>query len=291
MNRILFILILIFGCSVPLNKHSYISKTKLDNIPLEHKIAQMIMIRSDGKFYNDEFWRKKHIENLIGNYKIGGLITFSGSVHGTFNNIKSFQEKSEIPLLIAADYERGLGTFIEGTLFPSNMAISATNDTSLAYKQGKITAIEAKAIGVNMILAPVLDINNNSANPIINFRSYGDKPETVMKYSIPFIKGIQDQGLIACGKHYPGHGNTATDSHTSLPIINISKDELFNHELVPFKHACSNGIKSIMIGHIVIPSIDNEGAPATFSKEITHNILQKCLCAFYYKQSKIQIFN
>ena len=151
------------------------------------------MIRSDGKFYNDEFWRKKHIENLIGNYKIGGLITFSGSVHGTFNNIKSFQEKSEIPLLIAADYERGLGTFIEGTLFPSNMAISATNDTSLAYKQGKITAIEAKAIGVNMILAPVLDINNNSANPIINFRSYGDKPETVMKYSIPFIKGIQNQ--------------------------------------------------------------------------------------------------
>ena len=274
MNRILFILILIFGCSVPVNKKSYNFKKDidLDNIPIEHKIAQMIMIRSDGKFYNDEFWRKKHIENLISNYKIGGLITFSGSVHGTYNNLKAFQKKSDIPLLVAADYERGLGTFIEGTLFPSNMAIAATGDTALAYKQGYITAIEAKNIGVNMILAPVLDINNNSNNPIINFRSYGDKPQTVIKYSIPFINGVQAQGLIACGKHYPGHGNTATDSHTSLPIINISKDELFNNELVPFKHACENGIKSIMIGHIVIPSID-KGVPATFSKKVTKEIL------------------
>ena len=274
MNKIFLILIFIFGCSVPKNDKIYNSKKNLDlnNIPIEHKIAQMIMIRSDGKFYNDEFWRKKHIENLITNYKIGGLITFSGSVHGTYNNLKSFQEKSDIPLFVAADYERGLGTFLEGTLFPSNMALAATGDTALAYKQGKITAIEANNIGVNMILAPVLDINNNSDNPIINFRSYGDTPETVMKYSIPFIKGIQDQGLIACGKHYPGHGNTATDSHTSLPIINITKNELFNNELVPFKHACQNNIKSIMIGHIVIPSID-EGLPATFSKKVTKEIL------------------
>ena len=119
------------------------------------------------------------------------------------------------------------------------MALAATGDTALAYKQGKITAIEANNIGVNMILAPVLDVNNNSDNPIINFRSYGDTPETVMKYSIPFIKGIQDQGLIACGKYYPGHGNTATDSHTSLPIINITKDELFNNEPGPIQTCLS----------------------------------------------------
>jgi len=246
----------------------------IDNIPLIDKISQMIMVRMDGKYHNNESWRKDEIENLITKYNIGGLITFSGNVHGTYNNIKHYQSLSKIPMFIASDYERGLGVFIDGTLFPSNMAVAATQDSSLAYLQGKITAVEAKAIGVNMILAPVLDINNNIKNPIINFRSYGDTPESIVKYGLPFIKGVQDQGLIACAKHYPGHGNTATDSHTSLPIINIDKNELFNNELYPFKRASSFGVKSIMIGHIVIPSIDSDNLPSTFSKKITEDILR-----------------
>jgi len=243
------------------------------NISLKDKISQMIMIRMDGNFHNNESWEKKDIEYFIKKYKIGGLITFTGNIHGTFENIKYFQSISETPLFIASDYERGLGVFINGTLFPSNMAIAATGDTTYSYLQGKITAIEAKSIGVNFILAPVLDINNNKNNPIINFRSYGDNPELVSKYGLSFIEGVQDQGLIACAKHYPGHGNTNTDSHTRLPIIDISKKELYDNELYPFKKAVLSGVKSIMTGHIVIPSIDQDNIPATFSKKIVNDVL------------------
>ena len=268
---IYYSILLFLGCaSYDINDMEINTTT---SISIEEKVGQMIMIRMDGKFHNSESSRKKYIKDLISNYKIGGLITFSGSVHGTFNNIKHYQNISDTPLLIASDYERGIGVFVDGTLFPSNMALAATQDTSYAYMQGKITAIEAKSLGVNMILAPVLDINNNKNNPIINFRSYGDTPETVIKYGIPFIRGIEDNGLIACAKHYPGHGNTATDSHTSLPTIDITKEELYQNELYPFRKACSIGVKSIMVGHIMIPSMDKNN-PSTFSKKITEDILR-----------------
>ena len=248
---------------------------KSDYLSMRDKISQMIMIRVDGKFHNIEDWQKKKIEFLISEYNIGGLITYTGSVHGTFHNIKAMQSISKIPMFVAADYERGLGTFIDGTLFPFNMAIAATGNPDYSYQQGKIISTEAKSVGVNMIFAPVLDINNNSSNPIINIRSYGDTPRMVTRYGIPFIKGIQDGGLIACAKHYPGHGNTSIDSHTSLPIIDISQKELYENELIPFKNASDANVKSIMIGHIVIPQIDSKNLPATFSKKITNDILRK----------------
>jgi len=272
-NKIIYILVLLFyTCSSKIIQEPQLH-LKIDNISLKDKISQMFMIRMDGNYHNNESWRKEQIEDLINNYNIGGLITFSGNIHGTYNNIKYYQSLSKFPMFIASDYERGLGVFIDGTLFPSNMAVAATQDTSYAYLQGKVTAIEAKTIGVNMILAPVLDINNNINNPIINFRSFGDTPETVIKYGLPFIKGIQDQGLIACAKHYPGHGNTSTDSHTSLPVIDINKNELYSNELQPFKKAAFQGVKSIMIGHIVIPEID-KNIPSTFSKKITRDIIR-----------------
>ena len=120
------------------------------------------------------------------------------------------------------------------TLFPSNMAVVATNNTDLAYMQGSITTKEAKAIGVNITFSPVMDINNNKDNPIINFRSYGDDPIKVSNFGTSFIKGVQDNGIIACAKHYPGHGNTSVDSHTSLPIISGSYEELMQTEFLPF---------------------------------------------------------
>jgi len=254
--------------------HTIDIDNNLSKMSLKDKIAQMVMVRVNGEFYNDEHWRKKTVLNLINNYNIGGLISYTGSIHGTFYNLKEFQEASKIPMFIAADYERGIGQFIDGTLFPSNMALAATGNEEFAYKQGEITAKEAKAIGVNMIFAPVLDINNNLHNPIINFRSYGDNPDIVIKFSTPYIKGIQNQGIIACGKHYPGHGDTDTDSHTSLPIINKSMVDLMDNELLPFKNACDIGIKSIMVGHILFPNIDKDN-PATFSKKITHDIVRE----------------
>ena len=207
MNKYLFIFsMLIFGCSNAPN-NNYLRMNVMKNVSLKDKIAQMIMIRADGKYYHESNWKEENLNNLIMNYNIGGLITYSGSVHGTYHKLTAYQKLSKTPLFVAADYERGLGTFMDGTLFPPNMAIAATNNPDYAYEQGRMIAEESKKIGVNIILAPVLDINNNLNNPIINIRSYGDTPETVVEYGIPFIKGIQDGGLIACAKHYPGHGN------------------------------------------------------------------------------------
>ena len=279
MNKIIYLLLLL-GLIYPKDfichedSGEFYCRDEFQSMSLKDKIAQMIIVRIDGEFHNIENWRKKNIMRLIKNKHIGGLATYTGSVHGTFYNLKEFQETSNIPLFIAADYERGIGQFLDdGTLFPSNMAVAATGNPKNAYKQGEITAIEAKTIGVNMIFAPVLDINNNPDNPIINFRSYGDNAETVMKFSLPYIEGIQNQGIIACGKHFPGHGDTDTDSHTSLPVINKKTKDLFNEELLPFKNACLKGIRSIMVAHILFPDLDKDN-PATFSKKITENILR-----------------
>ena len=224
-KKILLMSMLMFSCSSFMYNEKIIDVNTKNDISLQDKIAQMIMVRIDGNFYNNDSWKKSYLIKMVKEYKIGGFITFGGSIHGTYSNIKFYQEISKIPLFIAADYERGLGTFIDGTLFPPNMALAATGNPEFAFKQGEIIAKEALSIGVNMIFAPVVDINNNSENPIINIRSYVDKAQTVEKYSIPFIKGLQSKNIISCSKHYPGHGNTSTDSHTSLPIINISKED------------------------------------------------------------------
>ena len=202
----------------------------INGMDLKDKIAQMIMIRVRSDYYSSDNYYKKNIDNWIINQKIGGLITFdgNGNVHGMYNNHKYFQKISDIPLLIASDLERGAGQQMKGaTLFPSNMAIAATNNSHNAYLQGEITAKEAKALGIHMILAPIMDVNNNPSNPIINLRAYSDNPNIVSDLGSEFIKGIQDNGLYACVKHFPGHGNTSVDSHTSLPTINSSFSIMF----------------------------------------------------------------
>ena len=251
-----------------------ISEDQFKNMDIKDKIAQMIMIRVDGNFSNKDSWSNKNLKILLEDGKVGGVIIFGGNIHGAANNLNKYQELSDIPLFVAADYERGVGQWLGGTLFPTNMALASTYNKDYAYKQGQIIAKEASSLGVNMIFAPVMDINNNSNNPIINFRSYSDDASIVSEFGIEFIKGIQDNGLIACPKHYPGHGDTDIDSHTSLPVINKSKEELFSNEFLPFKRACLNGAKSIMVGHIVLPAIDSSLKPATHSSEITYKILR-----------------
>ena len=243
----------------------------ISNMDLKDKIGQMIMVRVRSDYYSSDSYYKKSIDDWILNKKVGGLITFdgNGNVHGMYNNHKYFQSISDTPLLIASDFERGAGQQMKGaTLFPSNMAIAATGDTNNAYLQGKITAQEAKVLGIHMILAPILDVNNNPNNPIINLRAYGDNPELVSSFGKEFIRGIQDHGLYACAKHFPGHGNTSVDSHTSLPTINSSLYELNKIELKPFKDAVDYGVKMMMIGHIAMPALDPSKKPATHSKKV-----------------------
>ena len=243
---------------------------------LKDKIGQMIMVRVRSDYYSSDNYSKKQVDNWIKKHKVGGLITFdgNGNVHGMYNNHKYFQEISELPLLIASDLERGAGQQMKGaTLFPSNMAVAATNDSYNAYLQGEITAKEAKALGIHMIFAPVLDVNNNPNNPIINLRAYSDQPDIVADFGIQFIKGIQDQGLYACPKHFPGHGNTSIDSHSSLPIITSSISDLNNIELKPFKSAIKNNVKMIMMAHIAMPALDSSKKPASHSYKITTDLL------------------
>ncbi len=244
-------------------------------LTLREKVAQMIMVRIRGDFYHDEHWYRKSLKKWISEDGIGGVISFGGSIHGTFYNIQTFQKWAKIPLLVSADYERGLGQWMRGaTLFPSNMAVSATGNTDLSYKQGQVTATEANAIGVHITLAPVMDVNNNPDNPIINFRSYSDDPNMVIDYGNAFIKGVQDGGIYACAKHFPGHGNTNMDSHSSLPSIEGTREQLEAIELKPFKSAIVNGVKMIMVGHIAMPGLDSSNVPASYSKLITTGLLR-----------------
>ena len=154
------------------------------------------------------------------------------------------------------------------------MALAATSNPDFAFEQGSITALEAKAIGVNITFSPVLDINNNPDNPIINFRSYSDDADIVSQFGTSFIKGVQKNKVFSCIKHFPGHGNTSIDSHTSLPLIPGSKEELFENELKPFKEAIDNGVKMVMMGHIAMPGLDSANIPASHSKKITTGLLR-----------------
>ena len=255
----------IFGSEIP----------DIRSFSLREKVAQMIMVRVRGEFYNSENWYKKKLKKWIKEDGIGGVITFGGSIHGTYHNNKMFQSWSNHPLLISADYERGVGQWLSSsTLFPSNMAFAATNNSNYAYEAGKIIAKEATAMGVHIILGPVLDVNNNPKNPIINFRSYSDMPSIVSEFGLNFIKGVQDAGRIACSKHFPGHGNTAVDSHTSLPTISGTREVLEKVELYPFKKAVENNVGAVMTAHISVPGLDKNNNPASHSWKISTKILK-----------------
>ncbi len=260
---------------IDFTRSSQWTEEKLASMTLREKIAQMIISNSDGyalEENSDEFQRLK---NLIVNEKIGGLIFFKGNSVQEAQLINRLQGLSETPLLISADFERGTKMRLDdGSLFPNNMALGATRNPELAYKMGFQIAKECRAIGVQQNYAPVVDVNNNSKNPIINVRSYGEDPELVSSMADKFIKGLQDGNVIATAKHFPGHGDTDIDSHNDLPVLNFSKDRLENLELVPFKNAIKNNVMSVMIAHLSLPSIDNESnVPASLSKSIIEGVL------------------
>ena len=276
MNKMFLPLLFFMACALPPNLAPITQYPEtISHLTLEEKIAQMVMVRIRGDYYSSEHWYRKKLQKYLSVDGIGGVISFGGSIHGSYYNIQQFQKWAKYPLLVAADYERGLGQWMGGgTLFPSNMAMAATGDSSLAYDQGRITAVEARALGVHITFSPVMDINNNPDNPIINFRSYSDNAETVSKFGTEFIRGVQDNGLVACAKHFPGHGNTSTDSHSSLPTIVGRKTELMNLELKPFKAAINADVEMMMAGHIALPGLDESGIPASHSYAISTELLR-----------------
>ena len=250
-------------------------ENKLRSMTLREKIAQMIVSYSDGYALEENSTEFRRLNNLIVNEKIGGIIFFKGNALQQAHLTNRLQELAVTPLLISQDCERGTGMRLyDGSIFPSNMALGASRDSSLAYQMGRRIAIECKAIGVNQNYAPVMDVNNNPLNPIINVRSFGEDPALVSYLGISMIKGMQDNGIIATAKHFPGHGDTEIDSHNDLPVLNINMERLRNLELVPFKNAIDAGVESIMIAHVSIPAIDDKSnLPASLSPKIVNDIL------------------
>ena len=251
------------------------TEAKLSSMTLREKIAQMIVSYSNGYSISKTSAEFKRLKRLVQDEKIGGLIFFKGNSVQEADLINELQQLSETPLLISSDFERGTRMRLDdGSLFPNNMGIGATRNPELAYKMGLQIAIECRAIGIHQNYAPVMDVNNNADNPIINVRSYGEDPELVSQMGDMFIKGLQDGNVIATAKHFPGHGDTDIDSHSDLPLLNFDRERLDKIELVPFKSAIDNNVMSVMIAHLSFPALDNQPyIPASLSERIVQDLL------------------
>jgi beta-N-acetylhexosaminidase len=257
----------------------YLIDYKLKNMTLEEKVGQLFQVGFHSKTTDAE------IKDLIENYHIGGVIYFSRNIENleqTATLSKNLQElalnsSAGIPLFISIDQEGGKVRRIKDlTYFPANIEIGATGDKELSRKIAAATAKELKEVGINVNLAPVLDVNNNPANPVIGVRSFGSDPELVAAMGVAYIEGLQYAGIIATAKHFPGHGDTATDSHFDLPVINHSRERLEQIEIYPFKKAIEAGVDSIMAAHIYFPNIELEaGMPATLSKSVLNDLLRE----------------
>lgn len=230
---------------------------ELRRMSVEEKAGQLISVGVNARFLNQDSDAFRELKRQVQENHIGGIILFRGPVYESVVLMNRMQQLARYPLLISADLEAGAGMRFDDTVnFPWNMALGATGNPEYARRQGEITAREARALGVQQIYAPVVDVNNNAANPVINVRSYGEDPKDVARFAIAFANGAQNGGVIATAKHFPGHGDTATDSHRGLPEINLPRARLNAVELVPFRATVDAGIGAVMVAHIGLPQID-----------------------------------
>src|SRR5437879_4207712 len=230
----------------------------LKGMSLDEKIGQLISVGINATFLNQDSEAFKALRHQVVDNHVGGIILFRGPVYESVVICNRMQELAKYPLLISADLEAGSGMRFDDTVnFPWNMAIAATGNPDYARRAGDLTGREARAMGIQQIYAPVSDVNNNAANPVINVRSYGEDPIEVSRYVSAFVEGAQRAGVIATAKHFPGHGDTATDSHRGLPEIDVTRERLNSIELVPFRAAVDAGVGAVMTGHIGLPLIDS----------------------------------
>ena len=253
----------------------WVSST-LSRLSLEARLGQLIMPAIRGIHLNDAGAEYRQLQQQIQQIGVGGFILFEGDIYESAVLIDRLQSQSSVPLLIGSDFERGAAFRIRHTLpLPWNMAVGATRSEQWAYRQGRITAQEARALGVNWIFAPVVDVNNNPANPVINIRAYGEDPRLVGRLGAAFVAGAQQVGVLATAKHFPGHGDTEVDSHLSLPVIPVERPRLERIEWVPFRKAIRAGVKSIMTAHIAVPALEEDpDRPATLSTAVLEQVLR-----------------
>lgn len=256
--------------------------TTLQSLTLEQKVGQMLMGRLEGDFENVNAPELRRVEETIRKYDIGGYAVGIGSPAEIALKVNALQGFARLPLLIAADLEWGSGmrlwrpTYLPygmegggGTAFPFNMGIGATGDPALADTAGRITAEEARAVGINWVFAPVLDVNTDPANPIVNVRSYGSNASDVARFGAAFIRGATRARALTAIKHFPGHGDTNLDSHLELPILSVTQARLDTLELVPFRAGIEAGATGLMLGHLALPAVIGDSiTPASISARI-----------------------
>jgi beta-glucosidase-like glycosyl hydrolase/CubicO group peptidase (beta-lactamase class C family) len=237
------------------------------------RLAQLFMMPA---YSNLDERHENSVKKGITDYHIGGLIFFQGTPEKQAELTNIYQSASKIPLIISMDAEWGVGMRLKDVIaFPRQMALGSIRDNSLIYELGAEIARQCKLLGVHINFAPVVDVNNNSDNPVINSRSFGENPAEVSAKGIALMNGMQDNGVIACAKHFPGHGDTETDSHKLLPVLDHSKERLDSIEFKPFKKLIDGGIPMIMIGHLYAKSLENTNVevPASISKSVIQKIL------------------
>ncbi len=238
----------------------------------DERIAQLIMVaawsdRGDA--------HRKEILDIIRDRKIGGLVFFQGGPGRQAALINQYQQQAKVPLLLAIDAEWGLGMRLDSTIsYPYQMALGAVRDNDLIYQMGLQVGQQLRRTGVHVNFAPVVDINNNAQNPVINYRSFGEDKVNVAQKGVAYAKGLQDAHVLATAKHFPGHGDTDTDSHYALPMIRHTRGRLDSLELYPFRELIKNGVGGMMVAHLNIPALDSSGLPSTLSTPIVTGLLK-----------------
>lgn len=243
----------------------------------DERLGQLFMIRANRGANDGEL--KKKAEDLIQDYHVGGICFFKGHPTETASLINHFQSISKLPMMVSIDGEWGLSMRLDSTVvYPHNLALGAIQQNGLIYKTGQQIAEECRRIGIHVNFAPVTDVNNNPNNPVINDRSFGENKYNVSAKSFMFMLGMQDSRVMACAKHFPGHGDTDVDSHKDLPIILHTRERLDSLELYPFKILINQGVQSIMVAHLEIPALDKApNRPTTLSKNVVTTLLQDSL--------------
>jgi beta-N-acetylhexosaminidase len=257
-------------------------------LTLEEKVGQMLVTRTMGDFRNASSPDFLRLQHDIRDLHVGGVTVSIGSPPEIAAKVNALQRVAKVPLLVSADLEYGSGMRLwspvylpylfeggGGTIFPYNMGVAATGDPALADTIARITAREARAVGINWLFGPVVDVNTNAANPIVNVRSYGSDPASVARFASAYIRGANSAGVLTSAKHFPGHGDTGVDSHVSMPVLSVDPARLDSLELVPFRAAIDAGVSSFMLGHLAVPALTGGSKmPATVSREIATDLLR-----------------
>jgi beta-N-acetylhexosaminidase len=279
--RVLILIVFIIPSALSAQYKSYLSAQQwtdsvFNSLSDDEKIAQLMVIRAHSNLGPDHVAK---VVNDIQKYNVGGLCFFQGGPVRQANLTNYYQNITKTPLMVTIDAEYGLGMRLDSvTKFPYQLTLGATDDEELVYKMGMAVGEQCKRIGVQVNYAPVVDINNNPNNPVIGYRSFGEDKNKVAALGVSYMKGMQDAGIMACAKHFPGHGDVDVDSHLDLPVVNKSMAQLDSLELVPFRAMFNAGVEGVMIAHLSVPAIDNAEHRATsISKNTVTDLLRNKL--------------